>query len=110
VTGKREVPLPGEPLDFVLNTRTGCVHVVPRDAGAPADVPPGEWGQAVAATLAGPPPQMMCGTRLRYGWPGAAGEWVNGGNFTDEDLCVPCVHALGDQSWRAFHSDNRGGT
>ncbi len=51
---------------------------------------------------------MLCGYHLKYGVPGLRGELVGGDHFGDEDLCVPCVQALGDQQRRAFHADNRG--
>jgi hypothetical protein len=55
------------------------------------------------------PRRMLCGIDLLTGgaddWPAV---WVAGDHFADDDLCIACVLALGDQQWRAFHIDNRG--
>jgi hypothetical protein len=49
---------------------------------------------------------MLCGTRLRHTWPGAAGQPVS--EFPDENLCRAGVRALGDQSVRAFEHPQPG--
>lgn len=99
------IPPESEDLEFIRNTRTGTVHILPWD-DSPEEIPAGDWGDAVAARLASPPPGMLCGTRLRHGWPGEPGEPVD--EFGDNDLCVACVRALGDQSVRAFEHPQPG--
>jgi hypothetical protein len=55
------------------------------------------------------PQRMLCGARLLVGADERlAAVWTGGDAFDDDSLCFPCVMALGDQSWRAFHADNRG--
>lgn len=100
------IPPESEELKFVRNTKTGTVHVQPRDGSDPVDVPAGTgWGEAVAAWLAAPPPGMLCGARLRLE-PWGSAEYV--GTFEDEDLCAACVRLLGGQSARAFEHPRPG--
>lgn len=88
------IPPEDERLQFARNAETGRVHIMcwfPRDEPAP-------FTQIVLSTLV----QVLCGTNL---WDSL---YVADDGFTDDDLCIRCVRVLGDQSWRAFHVDNRG--
>jgi hypothetical protein len=108
--GKR-VPPEGELLEFVRVTRTGRVHVLPSPPGPIERALPGPPSDAEVVNLlalAGRQP-MLCGTRLIVG-PDSSWQAVRtaGYAFEDDDLCPGCIRALGDQSHRAFHVDNRG--
>lgn len=103
------IPPLDERLRFVRNTKAGRVHILPwvdghieRALPGPRDVSFAE----VVNQLAGRQP-MLCGASLIVGpdddWPA-----VRVGSFADDDLCIACVRAMGEQSWRAFHVDNRG--
>jgi hypothetical protein len=98
--GAVRIPPAGDDLEFVENTRTGTVHILPWDDGTSAEVPADAWGEAIAAWLTGPRPLMLCGTKLRCSWPGAPGQPLS--EFPDEKLCRACVRVLGDQGARAF--------
>lgn len=99
----------GEPLVFVQNTRTGTVHVLPfevREEDVTRALPGVRslgWRGAMART------RMLCPAYLIVGDDcNAPATLVDGRDFADYDLCAACVRALGDQSPRAFHPDNRG--
>ncbi|MGH3193352.1 MAG: hypothetical protein ACRDPY_22165 [Streptosporangiaceae bacterium] len=94
------IPPEGEDLEFIENTRTGTVHILPYDGSEPQEIPAGQWAKAIATLLTSPPPPMLCGTRLRHTWPGAPGQPIS--EFPDADLCRACIRALGDQAARAF--------
>jgi hypothetical protein len=64
------VPPEGQAMEFIENTGTGTVHILPWNDSGPTPVPPGGWGDAIAVLLTAPPPQMLCGFRLRHTWPG----------------------------------------
>jgi hypothetical protein len=111
-TKAARIPPDGEQLEFVRNTKTGRVHIMcygpesywtspARDEMDPRAVAVLNW---VAQ-----PRRMLCGAKLLVGaddrLPAA---WATGDHFDDDDLCIACVTALGDQQWRAFHADNRG--
>lgn len=88
------IPPLDERLQFAKNSKTGCVHIMrwcPRDEPAP-------FAEVVLSALV----QVLCGTNL---WDSL---YVAGDGFTDDALCIACIRALGDQSWRAFHVDSRG--
>jgi hypothetical protein len=94
------VPPDDEALQFARSD-TGRVHILswipgPDDEGwEPAES--GRWAEALMAKTL-----MLCGLRLFLP------EAKCGGDFADDDLCSRCIHALGDQQWRAFHADSRG--
>lgn len=108
LTAVLRVPDEGEPLEFIQQTKTGRVHILPANApidrALPGPVTDAELLYALAASR-----PMLCGTRLIVGpdrtWPAVH---VGGDTFTDAALHAKCVLALGDQQWRAFHVDNRG--
>lgn len=101
------VPPEGEPLEFVRNKRTGRVHIL-RHLEDRAPGPAVSFAEGLAKMFT-TPRKMLCPVRLRVGgFDDFPGTWVGGDHFTDDDLCVACVQALGDQQWRAFHVDNRG--
>jgi hypothetical protein len=83
------VPLRDEPLEFAREAATGRVHVLPQQGGA------GSITQRVT---------MLCNTTLtvglKIGTASPPASYVGGDAFDDNDLCGPCVEALGDQSWR----------
>jgi len=90
---ERLAPL-SEPLEFARNPSTGRVHIMrwcPRDEGP-----------SFAALTLSVHIRVLCGVDL-WGAP-----YVAGDGFADDDLCIACVRALGDQQWRAFHVGNRG--
>jgi len=106
------MPLPGEPLRFARNTRTLTVHIVTH---APEPGEPGAVVREYASFAEGladmftTPCHMLCGRRLLVGaFDSYPAVWMAGSEFADDDLCIACVRALGEQSWRAFHSDERG--
>lgn len=99
-TASTRIPPESEELEFIENTRTGTVHILPWDDRPPEKIPEGTLGDVAFVLLTGPAPLMLCGTRLRHTWPGAPGQPVS--EFPDENLCRACVRALGDQSVRAF--------
>lgn len=95
-------------LEFVRNGR-GAVHVIaacgdPERGYAPekpwpahlkaemADMGP-VWALATSPVLA------LCGMVIKTA-EGFPGEWVE--TFPDEDLCIRCHHALGDNAYLAF--------
>jgi hypothetical protein len=103
-----DIPPLGARLEFTRNNKTGTVHVMPHGLES---WPSGFRGMNVAADAekyvnALVMPRMLCGARA---WPSHTrsdlGMVVT--DFSDDDLCARCVRALGDQSWRAFHADNR---
>ena len=79
------IPPGSEELEFVENTRTGTVHVLPWDDSPPEEIPAGRWGDSVVALLTGPVSE-----------------------FPDEFLCRACVRALGDQAARTFEHPQPG--
>lgn len=102
-----------EQLVFARNTKTGRVHILAGPGHDGAEQVRGAFSelsaeQIVEIVLARTP--MLCGKRL---WAGPFEHfhavYVAGDDFPDDDLCAGCVRALGDESWRAFHIDNRGG-
>lgn len=89
-----KVPPLSEQLQFAKNEQTGRVHILtwyPRSEPIP-------FAEIVLSTRV----PVLCGVDLWHP------PYVAGDGFPDEDLCVRCVKALGDQQWRAFHVDNRG--
>lgn len=90
------VPPEGDELEFARNTRTGQVHVIATPYEEDAGTEPGQFIQALLSRT-----PMMCGARLFLGWDDGD-EAVRVSAFADDDLCVPCVQALGDQAPRAF--------
>ena len=101
----RPVPIPDSAeLEFVRNNKTGTVHIRPHT--------PAALGRRLHRTRAGtarllarrhgrgPGTPMPCGHRVKYGYPGAPGDFTD--TFPDEELCQPCVRSLGEQPWRAF--------
>lgn len=90
--GVSRVPPEGE--EFGKNAETGRVHIMP---WTPRDEAPAIFSFDLGDAYT----KMLCGTRL---WPAV---YVAGDDFADSDLCARCVRALGDQSDRAFHVDNR---
>jgi hypothetical protein len=98
-------------LEFVRNTKTGRVHILPWMPGEVVTIykphDPADTKRFIEAMFERTP--MLCGTKLQVGadeyWPGV---YVGGDEFADEDLCIACVNALGGQSSLAFHADNRG--
>ena len=101
------IPPAGEDLEFIENTGTGTVHILPWDDTPPEKISEGKLAESLVAVLTGPAPPMLGGKRLRHIWPGAPGQPVS--EFPDENLCRACVHALGDQSVRAFEHPQPGG-
>ena len=105
------IPPLSEQLEFARNTETRRVHVL---CSEPARYwLPSTWkGNPEAAAILGllsTPCRMLCGAKLLVGADDSRrAVWEAGDNFTDADLCIACVRALGDQQWRAFHADNRG--
>jgi hypothetical protein len=102
------IPPEGEPLQFVRNVESGTVHILPVGSdGIERALPDAEVTAAEVLYCVGRRP-MLCGTMLITGFderfPAC---YTTGYAFTDDQLCVRCVRALGDQSWRAFHADNR---
>jgi hypothetical protein len=105
------IPPQGEQLEFARNNKTGRVHILcygpDRHWIPPTRADAGPAAEVLSMLTA--PCRMLCGVRLLAG---AFGQypavWMAGDSFADDDLCVACVQALGDQSWRAFHVDNRG--
>ena len=109
------IPPESERLRFVRNNAAGTVHVACWGEHWDADVwnavthlPERDqnWGEIAVEVITGPGPEMLCGKHLKYGWFGSPGDLVTG--FSDDDFCAGCIRALGGQSWRAFHADNRG--
>jgi hypothetical protein len=105
------IPPLREPLEFVRNSRTGRVHILEWTPG-PYDEDYEPVSVTMAQALSGlvvARERMLCGIAIRLlpGGTRRTGEKI-GGEFADEDLCIPCVHALGDQQWRAFHVASRG--
>lgn len=107
------IPPESEQLEFARNTKTGCVHILCRGPGRRWAPPTREnedplsfSGVVHDALLA--PSRMLCGAKLLVGpFENLPAVWVGGDHFADDDFCIACVQALGDQSWRAFHPDNR---
>jgi hypothetical protein len=109
VTASRIPPM-SEQLQFARNTKTQCVHVLCSEETRHW-VPVTRMNKEASAMLSliSDPCRMLCGVKLRVS--SAELEHVavwQGGDFEDDDLCISCVQALGDDSWRAFHDDNRG--
>lgn len=112
------VPPLSERLQFARNTKTDRVHILPHVPGPddPDWKEPPTVGFAEGLMRAAEAPVVtLCGQRLRIHMAGIAsfdksspGEFEAGEHFTDDQLCIACVRALGDQQWRAFHVDNRG--
>lgn len=104
------IPPGSEPLKFTRNNRTGTVHVCgygPDSYYVPATRVPPE--AQMILSLVSTPRRMVCGAKLLVGMDDRqSAAWIGGEHFDDNDLCPRCVHAMGDQSWRVFHSDNRG--
>ncbi len=92
-------------LEFVLNGKTGVVHVVSGDEA----VRERAWCRELAP-LALEPPQpvlaLMWGPVVaRCGWVGRTAPGFDDGYvevFRDDSLCRQCVRSLGSQSDRAF--------
>ena len=105
------IPPLSEQLEFVRNTETRRVHIL---CYGPARnwVPSATREDPKAAAIMGlisTPCRMLCGTKLLVGVSDTQrAVWEAGDDFDDDDLCIACVQALGDQQWRAFHADNRG--
>lgn len=105
------IPPAGEPLEFVRTLKTGTVHIVcygPDRHWTPAtetDIP--EDAQAFLRIVR-TPCQMLCGAKLLVASHDFSQAIWTDGRFPDDDLCISCVAALGDQQSRAFHVDNRG--
>lgn len=116
MSGAVKVPPLGEPLEFARTESTGRVHILPWSPGPEDDgwaEPPAMGFAEGLAMAAATPVRTLCGQRLRIALAGSnavasPGDFIGGDGFTDDDLCIACVRALGDQQWRAFHADNRG--
>jgi hypothetical protein len=67
-------------LEFIENTGTGTVHILPWDDTPPEKISEGKLAESLVALLTGPAPPMLCGKRLRHIWPGAPGHPQPGGN------------------------------
>lgn len=98
------IPPPCADLTFVRNNRTGRVHIArhlpqPGEPGwaKPRPIP---FAEALALMFS-TPRQMLCGIRLLLTSEIRA-SYTSGNDFADQDLCVTCVYALGDQQVRAF--------
>lgn len=109
VTADRIPPL-SEPLEFARNTKTCRVHIL--CGGEARDWIPNTRMNAEASAILGlvsSPCRMICGAKMLVSsavdFPAV---WEAGSSFADDELCDRCVQGLGDQSWRAFHEDNRG--
>jgi hypothetical protein len=105
------IPPLSEQLEFARNTETRRVHVL--CYGPARDWVPSATREdpkaAVMMALISTPCRMLCGAKLFVGVDDSQrAVWEAGDDFTDDDLCIACVRALGDQQWRAFHADNRG--
>jgi len=107
----RGLPPMSELLEFAQTASTGTVHIA--RYGDQRYWQP--WTRLLSpeaasiASLISQPCRMLCGTRLLVSaMTGHQAVWIAGDGFADDALCRPCVLALGDQQWRAFHADNRG--
>jgi hypothetical protein len=100
------VPPEGQALDFIENTGTGSVHILPWNDSEPTPVPPGGWGDAIAALLTAPATTDVVRLPAPPHLAGGPGQPVS--SFPDEALCAACVRALGDQSVRAFEHPQPG--
>jgi hypothetical protein len=115
VSTKRADRIPPQHADlkFARNNHTGRVHILPyvpdpgEDGYEPEEL---SFGEGLAQFMTQGPISMLCGTLLRLHprFHDEHASYVGGDHFTDDDLCIACVMALGDQQWRAFHADNRG--
>ena len=107
----RRIPPESELLEFARTSTTGTVHVVgygPDSYWVPLLRRENPEAAAILGLLSSPR-RMLCGTRLLVSSvDGQQAVWESGDAFADDDLCEGCVRAMGDQSWRAFHADNRG--
>lgn len=105
------IPPMSEQLEFARNTKTGAVHILcygPDRLWMPALTREDPKAAAILG-LVSSPCRMLCGAKLFVSaMEGHQAVWASGEDFPDDDLCYPCVRALGDQQWRAFHADNRG--
>jgi hypothetical protein len=107
-------------IQFARQAHTGRVHILPyvpdpaedcdRPAVMLASLPP-EPADVARAAAAGSTDlvdvflvltRVLCGYE-GYTAPGGRLERVGPDGFPDEALCISCVRALGDGSWRAFH-------
>jgi hypothetical protein len=110
MTETTRIPPLSERLEFARNTETRRVHVL---CSEPARYwLPVTWEDPKVAMILGllsTPCRMLCGAKLLVGVDDRQrAVWEAGDDFDDDDLCIACVRALGDQQWRAFHADNRG--
>jgi hypothetical protein len=108
------IPPPGEDLEFARHTGTGTVHIL-------AWIPDPDWrdvqGAKGCVSVAHLTPEqvgdlvvnrrtMLCGQAFSFGDYGHRAKPVE--VFADEDICMSCVRALGDQSSRAFEHPQPG--
>jgi len=104
------IPPPGEQLEFARNTETRRVHIVrygPTRNWVPSATRESPEAAAIMSLIS-TPCRMLCGAKLLVGVSDSQrAVWEAGEDFDDDDLCIACVQALGDQQWRAFHADNR---
>jgi hypothetical protein len=105
------IPPLSEQLQFARNTTTGRVHILvakgPGRYWVPLTRSPEHPGADLMMGLLTNPCRMLCGAKFLVGATDQFPAVRTGGGFDDDDLCIACVQALGDQSWRAFHADNR---
>ena len=108
---KTRIPPLSEQLEFARNTETKRVHILrygPTRHWVPALTRENPKA-AVILGLISSPCRMLCGAKLLVGVDDKQrAVWEAGDDFADDDLCIKCVQALGDQQWRAFHADSRG--
>jgi hypothetical protein len=104
------IPPEHEQLEFARNTKTQRVHILcSKETRAWTPVTRMNKDASAMLSLISDPCRMLCGVKLIVGSGGNEfpALWQDGG-FDDGDLCMSCVQVLGDESWRAFHADNRG--
>jgi hypothetical protein len=112
-TAARIPPMSERP-EFARYNRTGRIHILcyrPRygEPGGPEVDPSRPFTAEHLMSALREPAEMLCGKVFRVsGFDEFPGTWASGDEFDDDDLCIRCVQALGDQQWRAFHVDNRG--
>lgn len=89
-----QIPPLDEQLQFAKHKKTGAIHIM-------SWYPARETVPFAEVTFSSRV-LVLCGRTL---WDPS---YAAGDDFPDDALCHRCVHALGDQQWRAFHVDNRG--
>jgi hypothetical protein len=101
-TAQKECPIPADAeLEFAQNTKTGTVHILQYSPPPCLDHSPVTMPFAAGLeAMANHRTTMLCGRRLWLEPWGKAGDRVD--VFDDDDLCIGCVTAMGDQSARAF--------